>query len=191
MRYIKEIGITGSYLFMLIACYFFDWKPYGVFMSYLLEVVVLLIVYAYLRFNDEKKHPERYRKSQPLVNLFIGIVPVVFLQYFLIASMSIILDPEKEFNNESFHLSKEVYYAFPPLVFFYLIKAKQISCSKERIFKFQQNFMFEVLALTAVNLVAFIAVIYLDFTTLISVLTVTVIARILLEFYFTKKLKFI
>ena len=40
LKYTKELGIIASYLFMLIAAYLLDWEPFGIFTSYLIEIVI-------------------------------------------------------------------------------------------------------------------------------------------------------
>lgn len=176
---------------MLIACYLFDWKSFGIFISYLIEIVVLFFVYSILRLKDEKKNPERYRKAQPLGNLFIGLVPLIVIQYFIIGWISSFIDPEQNFIQNNLLLTKEVYYAVGSFVVLYAIKAVQITNHKERLIVFQDNFLFKVLALTGANILGFLIVVGIEFTSFLPVLTVMVIVRIVLEIYFARKMRFI
>jgi hypothetical protein len=176
---------------MLVACYFFDWKPFGIFISYLIEIVVLLLFYSLFRVKDEKKNPEQYRKAQPLVNLFIGLVPLILFQYFIIGWTSGFINPEQNFSQQNLLLTKEVFYAFGSVVVLYAIKAVQITNHKERLIVFQDNFLFKVLALTGANSLGFVMVVGIGVDALLPTLTVTVIVRIFLEIYFSRKMKFI
>lgn len=190
-NHIKKIGIVFSYIWMLFACYFSDWNPFVVFMSYLIEVVVLLFIYAILRFTDEKKNPRRYRKSQSIINLFIGIVPMVIFQYFIIGWTSLSINPEQSFIENNLFFSKEVLYVIVSIVIFYSVKAFQITIRQERLGYFQENFLFQVMALTVTNTAGFIAVLVIGFKSLLFVLIIMVVFRIILEFYFSSKMKFI
>ncbi|PHR47599.1 MAG: hypothetical protein COA32_06470 [Fluviicola sp.] len=191
--YIKEIGIVISYISMLVACYIFDWKPFGIFISYLIEIVVLLFVYVMLRVKDEKRNPRkyRYRKVQPISNLFIGLVPLVLFQYFMIGWMSEFIDPDQNFTKQNLLLTKEVLYAVVSMIVLYSIKAAQITTHKERLIVFQDNFIIKVLALTGTNILGFTLVISLEIKSLLLVLTIMVIIRIIIEIYFGRKMKFI
>ena len=176
---------------MLVACYVFDWKPFGIFISYLIEIVVLLFVYVMLRVKDEKRNPRkyRYRKVQPISNLLIGLIPLVLFQYFMIGWMSEIIDPEQNFTKQNLLLTKEVLYAVVSMIVLYSIKAAQIATHKERLFVFQNNFIIKVLALTGTNILGFTLVISLEVKSLLYVLTIMVIIRIIIEIYFGRKMK--
>lgn len=176
---------------MLVACYLFDWKPFGIFISYLIEIVVLLFFYSLFRMKDEKKNPGQYRKAQPLGNLFIGVVPLILFQYFIIGWMSGFINPEQNFIKQNVLLTKEVFYAIGSVVVLYAIKAVQMTNHKERLVAFQDNFLFKVLALTGANILGFVMVVGIGINTLLPTLTVMVIVRILLEIYFSRKMKFI
>lgn len=176
---------------MLVSCYLFDWKPFGVFVSYLIEIVVLLLVYTFFRLREEKKNPDHYRKVQPLANLFIGLVPLIVFQYFIIGWISSFIYPEQNFLKHNLLLTKEMYYSVGSVVVIYVIKALQIKNHTERLIVFQDNFLFKILALTAANISVFVVVVGIGVNSLLPALTVMVIFRIALEIYFAKKMKFI
>jgi len=187
----KEIGITLSYLYMLIACYLFDWKPFGIFISYLIEVVVLFLIYTVLRIRHKNQHPERYRKIQPIVNVFIGIIPLIGVQYLIIGLMAGSIDPGANFLEKDTLLSKEVLYALISTVVLYVIKALQFSDQHERLSVFESNFLYKVFALTITNLAGVLAVIGLGISSLLPVLTVMVIIRIGMEIHFDRKMRMV
>ncbi len=174
---------------MLIACYLFDWKPFGIFISYLIEIVVLLFVYAFLRLKDEKKNPERYRKTQPLHTVFIGIVPLILFQYFIIGWMSSHIHPDQHFIKQNLLLTKEVYFALGSMVVFYGIQAAQIADHTERLNVFRDSFLFKILALTVANSIGFILVFSIEVESLLVVVTSMAVLRILLELYFGRKIR--
>lgn len=191
INYMKEIGIVFTYILMLVACYFFNWKPFGIFISYLIEIVVLLIVYSFVRLKDEKKNPQHYRKTQPLANIYIGIIPLLLIQFIIIGFMTLDLNPEENFIKQNLLLTKEVFFSVCSILVIYVLKALQFSTNKERLVVFQDNFLFKILALTSVNILCFIIVSVFEKITLIPLLTAMIIFRILLELYFSRKMKFI
>jgi hypothetical protein len=174
---------------MLVACYYFEWKPFGIFIYSLIEIVVLVIIYALLRLKDEKQNPHRYRKSQSIINLFIGLIPMVVFQYFIIGFASVSINPEEDFIEQNLLLSEEVLYVFLAVTVLYVIKVLQISKQQERIRVFQENFLFQVLALSGANTIGFITIIVFDVNSLLPVLTLMVVFRVFLELYFVRRIK--
>ena len=184
---LKEIGIILSYIYMLVACYLFNWKPFGIFISYLIEIVVLLLVYVTFRIIAEKRNPDQYRKAQPLLTIFIGAIPLVVFQYFIIGWMSGLINPAQNFLKENLLLTKEFLFAFGSSLFLYTIKAFQIISHSERIKVFQHNFLYSILALTATNSLGVLLVFVVGIHSSLPVLTGMVVVRINLEIYFERK----
>lgn len=185
--YIKEFGIVFSYVSMLLMCYLFDWKAYGIFISYLIEVIVLLLFYTFFRVREEKRNPVKYQKYQPILNLYVGIVPLVLFQYFIIGLMTVFIDAGQDFFKTNLLLSKEIYYSVASIVILYFINAVQISENQERIRTFQDDFIFKVMALTGTNILGVVFVLGFEVHSLLIVLAVMVMTRVGLEFYFIKR----
>lgn len=175
---------------MLLNCYIFEWKPFGILISYLLEVVVLIILFILFRMKDERMNPDSYRKAQPVSNLLYGMIPLVLFQYFIIGWTASFIDPNQNFLKQDLLLSKEIIFPFCTMLFLYFIKAMQISDHVERLQVFQNNFLFKVLGLAGTSVLGFVLVIGLEITSLLPVLTVMVVLRIVLEIYFGRKMKF-
>lgn len=176
---------------MLIACYLLDWKPFGIFISYLIEVVVLVLIFSIIRLKDERENPERYRKVQALGNILIGVIPLIVFQYFVIGWMASFINPEENFIQENLLFTKEFLFAVLFIVILYTINAFQIVNRKERIKVFQDNFLFKVLGITGANILGFVLAVGIEWTSFLPVLTVTVVFRIFLEIYFARKMKFV
>jgi hypothetical protein len=189
--HLKEIGIVLSYLWMLVACYVFHWSPVGVFLSYLIETIVLLLVYAVLRTIDENRHPARYRKSQPLTTILIAVVPLALFQYFIIWIVTGYIDGGRATASESILFTREALYAVIACIVAYAIKAIQLTKNDQGLVVFQANFLFSALALTATNLVSLLIVCFTETGSLLVVLTGSVAMRIALEIWFDRKMKLI
>lgn len=101
------------------------------------------------------------------------------------------IDPEQKFVAQNLLLTKEVYYAFGSALILYTLKAVSISNNKDRLDVFQENFLFQVLALTATNILGFIIVLGIQIESLLVVLTIMVTIRVTLEIYFSRKMKLI
>ena len=147
-KHFEEIGIILSYIAMLVATYIFDWKPYAIFISYLVEVIVILLIYVVLRFIDERKNPRRYRKSQPIVNILIGIIPLILFQFFTVGIMASVLNPDENILKHNFILTKKILFAFASFAFIFILKALQMIKNKEILIVFQNNFLFKVITLS-------------------------------------------
>lgn len=187
--YIKELGIVFSYISFSVACFYFEWNPFGIFMFYLIEVVVLLLIYAILRIKDEKEDPRRYRKSQSIVNLFIGITPMIIFQYFIIGWTSLSINPEQNFIESNLFFSKEVFFMTISIVVLYSVKAFQVTNQQEKLRVFQQDFLFQVLMLSGANTLGFFVVLGLGVNSLFITLIIMVAFRMFVEFYFARKMK--
>lgn len=190
-KYFNEIGVILSYLGMLLACYVFDWKPFGIFISYLLEVVALLLVYAVLRMRDQKRNPAYYRNAQPLINVFSAMFLLFTLQYMLISWMTNFIDPQQNAMKQNLLLTKEAFLAIGTTLVLYTLRALQIANHTERIRIFQSNFLFSVLVLSATNIVGFALVTSIENISLLPVLTAMVVVRIGFEFYFGKRMRLV
>jgi len=148
----------------------------------------MFLIYTALRMRDEQKRPERYRKSQPIANVLIGIIPLVLFQYFIIGLISGFIHPEENFIQKNMLLTKEVIYAVASTLILYLVKAFQISNQDERLNSFQDSFLYRALALTLTNVVGVLVVFGLGVFSLLPVLTGMVIMRIILEIYFDRNM---
>lgn len=158
-------------------------------MFYLIEVVVLLLIYAILRIKDEKEDPRRYRKSQSIVNLFIGITPMIIFQYFIIGWTSLSINPEQNFIESNLFFSKEVFFMTISIVVLYSVKAFQVTNQQEKLRVFQQDFLFQVLMLSGANTLGFFVVLGLGVNSLFITLIIMVAFRMFVEFYFARKMK--
>lgn len=187
--YLQEIGIIFSYIYLLIASYVFDWKPFSIFFSSLAEVIVLFLIYCLLRVIDQNNNPSKYRKSQPLINAIIGIIPLIGIQALFILLTSGSVTHDKDFMRTNPFLTKEVLYCIISTLIVYGIKAFQIKGHQERVDQFQGNFIFKAISITATSMLAMIIITCFEVKTLFPVLSAVVILRICLELYFLKKMK--
>ena len=185
----QKTGIILSYLYMLVACYFFNWKPFGIFISYLIEVIVLITFYCISRVLDENRNPAHYRNSQPLMNIIIGTIPLIIFQYFIIGWMSGIISDEQNFLTKNLLLSKETIYSFTTILIIYSIQAVRIKNHKERLKFYQDNFFFKVIALSTTNILGSTLVLGFGIRSLLLVLSGMVIIRIIQEFYVDSRSK--
>nr|WP_299207045.1 hypothetical protein [uncultured Brumimicrobium sp.] len=190
MKYINnffnELGIIFSYVVMLFMAYYFEWEPFGIFVYYLIEITVLLLVYVLLRLREVSKNTKINKKAQPIANILIGIIPLLLIQYLIVGFISVAIDPNESFIEKNLLMTKEVLFAFCSLTFVYLLKAIQMIKIKDRLLIFQNNFLFKVIALSMTNFLGFVLVIGFEMTSLLTVLTIMTAIRIGLEIYLGK-----
>lgn len=189
MKYLKEIGLFASYLFVLLACYLYDWKPFGVFSSYLFEIILLLFVYSFFRIRDQIKRPKEYKKQNSLGVIIVSVLPLIFIQYLIIGWMSATLDPFQDYFNGNILFTKELIPSFLALLIIYVLKARSISGTANQEKEFKNIFVYKVIMLTITNIIGVVLVLGIGIQSLLFVLTLMVIARILIELYFIKKVK--
>ncbi len=187
MSYIKEIGIILSYLATLAFCYFFDWKPFGVFFSYVVEIVVLGILYAILRFKDERINPQKYRKSQSTSTQLMAVLGFSFVQFFLLFFISRKISGSDESIDWVMLFNKEALFTFCIILFFYSLQAFQTRNNSKQTELFLSEFLIKVIILTVANLLGFLAVSQFELKYWFSVLSVMVAFRVVMEIYFERK----
>jgi len=175
---------------MLLACYVFEWKPFIIFISYLVEIIIIAFIYSVVKVMDEKKNPIKKTNAQPIFNLLIGMVPLILFQFFIINVLSNSMDSRQDFFSISILHTKEFLYVVLSLILLYLLKIVQIRDNGSILKEFQSNLILEVLALTGTNILCVILVISLNLNTFIPVLSFMVLFRILLTIYFYRKINF-
>lgn len=185
----KSISLISSYLILLIASYLGYYKPYGIFISYLIEILVLIGFYSIFRSIDTKKNPSKYRKQQPLINVLIALIPFVFIQFLLIGWTAGLLNPEENFIQTNLILTKEVLYAFLVLIIIYGIEAWKKQDLEQKINTFLDNFFLKILLLSGANLIGSILVLGFGLFKVFPVILIMVLIRIGIELIWIKKIK--
>jgi hypothetical protein len=187
----KEIIILLSYSWMLIACYLFDWKPFYIFFSYLLELFVLTGFYVIIRKRDEQKNPQNYRRAQPIENVLIGSIPLFLFQYFALGWASVFIYPDENFILKDLILTSTTLIIVLQFVFAYAAKIFSIQNDKTAEKLLKGNLLYQALVLTTTNVTALVIVIVFSIESLLPVLTVMVIIRASMEIYFARKMELI
>jgi len=187
-RYIKELGIVFSYAIMLIACVFLNWEAFAIFISFLIEIVVLFLVYAFLQIKNPQEIADFFISIFHIIKVFIGMITLFLFHYFLIGFLVHMINPNFNILKDNLLLTKEVLYAAGSMLLLYVFNAYQISNYEEKIIAFQNKLIIQVLVLTISNIVAFIALFLLGLSSLFPILTSMVIARIIMELYFLNPL---
>ena len=182
-----SIGVIFSYLFLLVSCYLFNWDPFMLFFSYLLEIVILVLVLGGIRLIDERRRPEIYRKQQPFVNVLVAMFFFVMLHLFLIWLNTSAFDryANKHFNELIY--SKEVLFAGISMLFFYSLNAIQIKDDIARINTFQSNFFLKVILISLTNFTGLILSLSLEVDSLLVLMSIIVAIRIGFELFWMRK----
>jgi len=190
LQLIKSSGIILSYAWLLIAISFLDWEPILFFLSIYLELISLFVVYCIIRIRDEQLRPAFYRKRQPLLNVFIGIIPLLLFHLAIIALLASSFDSEIVFfGKQNFLFSPTFFILFAIISINYIIQAFQIKQSESRVALFQENFLFKALLLTIINLIGFLVI--RENSSYIPVLIALMLARDFIEWRFSKRMQLI
>lgn len=77
---IKETGIVIGYLTLLLGVLFFEWRPFPVFLSFLIEFIVILLIYVFLSLHRgvSKRRDEPPLFTVLIAGLAIGAVNMAF-----------------------------------------------------------------------------------------------------------------
>lgn len=188
----KEIGIILSYLWLLIAAYFFSWEPFTIFIFYFLEFVTILLFYCVVRVIDQAQRPKNYRKTQSVVYVLVGAFPLLLVQYFLIRSTANSINPSHlALNVENLFFTKGVFIAMSILIIQYVLLTINFKNNQERESVLKENLLFQAISLSSANILGVLTVLLFEVKQLMPVLIVMTLVRILLELYFTKKMKIV
>jgi len=187
MKYLKEILVIVSYVFMLLSCYFLEWKPLGLFLSYLIEVVALIVLYSVIRLMDQSKRPQMYKKQPPLETILISCIPLILFQYFIIGWMASSINPEENFLKEKPWMSREVIYSVVFFIIIYIIKLRDISQKTEKVKILKNILLFKAVALTLVNVVVSVIVLGFKIHDLLLVVSLMAAFRIYLEWFASRQ----
>lgn len=181
-KYIKEIGVISSYIFLLIGILLFEWKPFGIFLSFLIEFVALTVIYTVVRSIDQYKNPKKYRKLQPSITIAIAVIPLIAVQYLFISLVVSILDPIFVlFEPSNLWEQKELTFGFIAILLFYVLKTTQMKSIEDAEKLYSSNFFVEALTLNFTNILGVIIVAYVQINSLPFVLIMMVALRIFLE----------
>ena len=184
---LKSIGILLSYLSIVLGVYFFDWSPTGIFLAFYFELIILILVYVIVRIIDERKHPAKYRKLPPALNILFASIPLLAIQFLFIVFVISMMEPTR-FQNISHVLNEtSTYFTIGLIIAVYiidLIAQKNISDSEHKL---QQNVFLEILALSGTNVIGLIAAAYIQFTGTLTLLILMLLGRAAIEIYFKYK----
>jgi hypothetical protein len=189
-KYIKEIGITISYLWLLLATFLFDWKPFAIFISFLLEFITLILIYLVVRAIDQFRNPRKYRKLSSSGTLAFAVIPLVAIQYLFISLVVSILDPTFDFFDlTNLWDEKWLSLSFLIIIVLYILKTLQFKDIGEAEKVLQETFFLEALSLNFSNLIGVAIVAYGQVNSLPIVLCAMVLFRIFMEIKFSKHIQ--
>ena len=172
---------------MLLGILLFDWKPFGIFLSFLIEFVALTVIYTVVRSIDQYKNPKKYRKLQPSITIAIAVIPLIAVQYLFISLVVSILDPMFVlFEPSNLWEQKELTFGFAAILLFYVLQTTQMSSIEAAENLYSSNFFVEALTLNFTNILGVIIVAYVQINSLPFVLIMMVALRIFLELKLSK-----
>ena len=180
IKSLKQIGIIVSYIWLLVAVYFFEWKPIGIFLSFLAEFTILLFTYWFLNIFSTRKN----KRNRPGGNVLLAGCSLILLQYVLIGLIANFLG-EKSFNfgNPASLFDTNSIIAITSISVIYLIRLFFVKQKDERESYAQENLLTQALCLTGMIVLGFFVIQILEISNAIPVLAAMVAGRIFLEQY--------
>jgi len=190
-RYFREVGIFLVYGWIFFAVFIFDWKPSTVFISFLLELVIILLFYVVFKFIDNVKVlPKRADEMVTLLNVILGTTILISFQAFLI--LTIIDELDDEMNRTTIKemlFTKDVLILAISIIVVYLVGLLSVKGFKPKLSVLQDNFIYQVLSFSLVNIVGILAISIFEEITFKPVLVLLILSRLYLEIKFTHKIK--
>lgn len=197
-KYIKEIGIIASYVWLIIAVYFFDWKPLSIFLSFLTEFAIVFFIYWFLiNFSDSKN-----KRNVPGGNVLLAGLAMIGFQFFLISLLATsvawdqflvdVNDPifskavvqnRDNMLDPYFFLHINFLITFLIVVAIYVIRIISMKEPKQRENYLQENLFFQAIVLTGMNVIGFFAIEFFTFINPFPILIAMVTGRIFMELY--------
>lgn len=87
---IKEIGIILGYLCFLFGVFYFEWEAFAVFISFVVEYFIILLIYVFLRLHPKvsKRSDEPSLGTVLIAGLCLGALNVAFGQVLIFDTMT-------------------------------------------------------------------------------------------------------
>lgn len=181
----KQIGIVLSYSWLILATYLFNWKPFSVFIGFLMEMLVILLLYSFFRIKAQINQPAAFRKVGDLSSIFFGASVFLFFSYKMIEGFSWRLEPDsQDFSFYSLISSKEVLISFAAMFLIYFGRVINLESDLFRELILRQNMMIKILAMSLTTLIPFLLIFEYEFLNFLYILPFVFLGRIVVELYF-------
>ncbi|MGM0478295.1 MAG: DUF6498-containing protein [Bacteroidota bacterium] len=180
-KYIKQIGVLCSYLWLLLAYFLFGWDTFAIIFSYMIEVVMLVILYLILQTYDQVKNKSHYRNQRPTGNILPATVLFLAIQGMVIFFTMQTIDEAFNQTAPDYLLSKEVIFAAIAIFLFYGFDGLRMKNDRTRLSLFKNIFLTRILLLFAANLAGFLMVFGLSIHQIDFVIVIMVAVRVMIE----------
>lgn len=179
---IKQISVIASYTWILVAIYFFSWKPTSIFIGFVMEMVVLLLLYVVFRIKAQQDSPRAFRKVGDLGPILFGVSIFVFVSYKMIEGFTWRLDPDGNSSNFlELISSKELIVSFLGMLVIYLFQTVKLQNDLLRELVLRQNLMIKILAMSLTTLIPFLLIFEFETLNFLFILPFVFLARVIVE----------
>lgn len=183
---IKHILVSLSYLTLAIGLFWWDWSAYSVLFSYLLEFILLLLVFFFSSVFGVSKTKVRYDPS----NVLLGSLPLIIFNLGFISLMGTMdEDSVTLYNLPSAFLLEEVLPGSIIILVGYGLSLVNLS-SRTISPVIDQNLFFQALCLTGINLLG-VVIFVCGLDNKLILLPIMILLRVLMEWIFDKKMSLI
>jgi len=184
----KHIFITLSYVFLAIGVLIFEWSIFTILFSYLLEFIILILIFSLSNFATSTK--VKYQHDNRL-NVIGGAIPLVIFNYIIIVVISNSIEKKLIFPKIGLdYILEEILPSSIMIIVGYVLSVVKLPHDSIKNV-LSDNLKYQVLCLTVINILGLI--IFSEFYTanrLIIIITL-ITMRILLEWIFEKQMRII
>lgn len=178
----KQISVILSYTWLFLATYLFNWKPVSIFIGFLMEMFVVLLLYVFFRIKAQQLHPSAFRKVGDLGSIVFAVGAYLFISFLMIKGISGRLDPDVEqMTVLDLILSKELIVSFISMFIIYLFQTLKLDQDIIRELVLRQNIMIKILAMSLTTLIPFLLIYEFELLNFLYLLPFVFLSRIIVE----------
>ena len=184
----KFFFITFSYILLAFGVVFFEWSIFTILFSYIVEFIILLLLFSVSNFDSKTKAKNRHDNRG---NVIGGSIPLILFNYFTILIIASLVDSRFIFPDLdlSFFLEEILPSSILISIGYALSLAKlPLSSMKEVL---SDNLMYQALALTACNMIGLAIFTVLNDSDRLITIIMLISIRIIFEWIFGRKMRII
>ena len=175
----------------IVASTFLGASGFGIFISFAVELIVLLLIYTVYRTIDQRRNPRKYAKHQWVGQIWIAALPVIAIHFIAIRFVVGQSDLNEDLPVITFLLYEwQTWLALILILVFYLLSYSKNTIS-EVVDHSRNKFLVGMILFTVIPLVGILVFNVIEHPQFIILISVMAGVRLLLEVLLTKKFKLV
>lgn len=182
---LRHLGLVLSYVWISTGIIFFSWSPLSIFIAFLLEYIVLVLVLGFLLIHANVQGTRRRNDPSPF-NVLLVCIMLAFIHYLIILLiLNVLNDGEIFFINPFAELAK---WGFVSITFLLVIQLIGVFRSSPTVDQVKTYIFMDSIIFTGTQIAGVILVLMLGLKGLIPVVLILLVIRLILEIVLLKKM---